>query len=56
MINNLWELAETLIEKVKSQSVSVTITVQGDESMEVTISPWESYQPRCPYSREENKE
>ena len=49
---NIYELAEELIERVKREMISVSITAHPDGEVEVMISPWESYQPRCPYGKE----
>lgn len=54
MIDNrgAWELAEEFIKRVKEEHITVSITINGDDSMEVIVSPYEPYQPFCPYARQ----
>lgn len=32
------------------EKVCITVTVEPDGRQEYSISPWEPYQPRCPYA------
>ena len=51
MENGVYDLAE-IIKMVKTKKVSVRMTFEPDRT-EMTIEPWESYTPTCPYAKEE---
>lgn len=50
------EVAECLINRVKSDGLTLTITIDADERVEIMVSPYESYHPTCPYAHERRAE
>lgn len=45
---------EEVIKRVKEDKVEITLTTTP-ESTELTVRPWEPYQPLCPYAKEASK-
>lgn len=52
-INDAFQILEFMLQKVKKENVTVSLTFQP-ENTEISVSPYESYVPRCPY--EERKQ
>lgn len=50
-IQTTMEIARELIDRVKRDSLSLTVTIDADDRVEIMVSPYESYQPTCPYAK-----
>ena len=50
------EIFGALAEIAEKHKISYTITTNPDGGQEITVSPWEPYQPICPYARQRRAE